>query len=268
MSCAAENMGGSARVNILGVLAMPMDIERAMAILEEWRVQGRRDYVCCVSVHGLVVAQRDPAILRALNNAGMATEDGMPLVWWSRWAGFKHARRVCGPDLMAAVCAASVERGTRHFFYGGSPRVLAALVAKLCERYPGFQVAGALSPPYRPLTDAEDEADIAAINASKPDYVWVGLGMPKQEAWMAAHAGKIEAAALLGVGAAFDFLAGTTKRAPGWMQRNGIEWMFRFATEPRRLARRYMVDNALFLYYALRQAAGWHGHAAPREHFG
>ena len=259
----------STRVNILGVGAMPLDLERALGTLEDWRMQGRRDYVCCVSVHGLVVAQRDPGIMRALNNAGMATEDGMPLVWWSRWAGFRNARRVCGPDLMAAVCAASVDLGRRHFFYGGSPRVLDALVSRLSERYPGIQVVGALSPPFRALTEAEDAADVAAINAAKPDYVWVGLGMPKQEAWMAAHVGRIDATALLGVGAAFDFLAGTTKRAPVWMQRNGVEWLFRFATEPRRLARRYVIDNALFLYYALRQAAGYrHSGVAPQERFG
>jgi N-acetylglucosaminyldiphosphoundecaprenol N-acetyl-beta-D-mannosaminyltransferase len=245
-----------ARINILGVGAMPMDLPRAAATLESWRRSGRRDYVCCVSVHGLVVAQRDDAIRSALNGAGMATEDGMPLVWWSRRAGFRDAGRVCGPDLMELVCAASASQGTRHFFYGGSPRVLDALVARMKARHPGFILAGAMSPPFRTLSDAEDRADVEAINKTRPDYVWVGLGMPKQEAWMAAHVGRIEATALLGVGAAFDFHAGTTPRAPAWLQRNGLEWMFRLATEPRRLAHRYLVDNSMFLFHALRQWIG------------
>jgi N-acetylglucosaminyldiphosphoundecaprenol N-acetyl-beta-D-mannosaminyltransferase len=170
------------RVNILGIGAMPMTLDRAAATLEDWRRTGRRDYVCCVSVHGLVVAQRDPAIRAALNNAGLATEDGMPLVWWSRRAGFSGAGRVCGPDLMEKVCAASAAQGTRHYFYGGSPAVLEALVARMRARHPGFILAGALSPPYRALSDEEDAAHVAAINATFPDYVWVGLGMPKQEA--------------------------------------------------------------------------------------
>jgi N-acetylglucosaminyldiphosphoundecaprenol N-acetyl-beta-D-mannosaminyltransferase len=245
-----------ARVNILGVGAMPMTLDRAMATLEDWRREGRRDYVCCISVHGLVVAQRDTGIRDALNGAGLATQDGMPLVWWSRRAGFPGTGRVCGPDLMAAMCAASATQGTRHFFYGGSQRVLDALVARVQALHPGFILAGAVSPPFRTLSAEEDAAYVAAINETRPDYVWVGLGMPKQEAWMAAHVGRIEATALLGVGAAFDFHAGTTPRAPVWMQRSGIEWMFRLATEPRRLARRYLIDNSLFVYYAFRQWAG------------
>jgi N-acetylglucosaminyldiphosphoundecaprenol N-acetyl-beta-D-mannosaminyltransferase len=249
------------RVNILGVGVMPLDVARAVDLLERWRSEGRRDYVCCVSVHGLVTAQRDPAVREAINRAGLAIEDGMPLVWWSRRYGFPAALRVCGSDLLEAMCRRTAGSSCRHYFYGGSPRVLDLLVTRLAGRFPGLVVAGHHSPPFRPLTEGEDVAEIAAINASCPDYVWVGLGMPKQEKWMAAHVGHIAATALIGVGAAFDFHAGTKPRAPHWMQRSGLEWLFRLATEPRRLAHRYLVDNMIFLVCAARQLAGWRSHA-------
>lgn len=245
--------GGSDRVNILGIGAMPLDLDKAVAALEQWRIEQRRDYVCLISVHGLVVAQRDPTIRSALNHCGLAAEDGMPLVWWSRLAGFSQARRVCGSDLFDKVCAYGVPRNYRHYFYGATPRVLELLVDRLQRRYPGLIVAGYHSPPFRPLSADEDRADIDAINEARPDFVWVGLGMPKQERWMVEHVGKIDATALLGVGAAFDFLAGTKPRAPVWMQQSGLEWLFRLVTEPRRLARRYLIDNALFICYTLRQ---------------
>jgi N-acetylglucosaminyldiphosphoundecaprenol N-acetyl-beta-D-mannosaminyltransferase len=244
---------GSDRVNILGVGAMPLDLDKAVAMLEQWRIERRREYVCLISVHGLVVAQRDPTIRSALNHCGLAAEDGMPLVWWSRLTGFSQARRVCGSDLLDEVCAYGVSRKYRHYFYGASPRVLELLVDRLQRRHPGLIVAGYRSPPFRPLTPAEQADDIAAINEARPDFVWVGLGMPKQERWMVEHLGKIDATALLGVGAAFDFHAGTKPRAPIWMQRSGLEWLFRLLTEPRRLAHRYVIDNALFIAYTLRQ---------------
>jgi len=247
---------GAQRVGILGVGVTASDLPRAVATLDSWRQEGRRDYVCCVSVHGVVVAQRDPVIRNALNGAGLATEDGMPLVWWSRRAGFSQARRVCGSDLLDQTCAAGVARGYRHYFYGGSPVVVEKLVRRLSQRHPGLIVAGYHSPPYRALTEAEDAADVAAINETRPDFVWIGLGMPKQEKWMVSHVGKIDATALLGIGAAFDFHAGTKPRAPAWMQRSGFEWLFRLISEPRRLAHRYLIDNTLFLLHAARDLAG------------
>jgi N-acetylglucosaminyldiphosphoundecaprenol N-acetyl-beta-D-mannosaminyltransferase len=232
-------------------------MDATVGVLARWHQEGRRDYVCCVPVHGLVSAQRDPATRSALNGAGLATQDGMPLVWWSRLSGIKAARRVCGSDLLDTLCARGIEQGHRHYFYGGSPRVVEQLVARLTERHPGLVVAGYHSPPFRALTPAEDEADVAAINATRPDFVWIGLGMPKQEKWMAAHVGRIEATALLGVGAAFDFHAGTKPRAPGWMQRRGLEWLFRLASEPRRLAHRYVVDNMTFLLLTMQHVTGF-----------
>jgi len=247
----------SDRVNILGVGITPLDLKRAVATLERWRAERRQEYVCVVSVHGLVVAQRDPAIRSALNHCGMATEDGMPLVWWSRLAGFSEARRVCGSDLLDAVCSYGLQRGYRHYFYGAGPKVLELLTDRLRQRYPGLIIAGSHSPPFRRLSSNEDAEDTAAINKARPDFVWVGLGMPKQEKWMVEHLGKINATALIGIGAAFDFHAGTKPRAPIWMQHAGLEWLFRLITEPGRLAHRYLIDNALFVGYTVRQVAGW-----------
>jgi N-acetylglucosaminyldiphosphoundecaprenol N-acetyl-beta-D-mannosaminyltransferase len=251
-----KSLGLPRRVNILGVGVTPFDLPQAVATLDQWREEGRRDYVCCVSVHGLVTAQRDPEIRRALNRAGLATGDGMPLVWWSRRAGFAQAGRVCGSDLLDAMCALAVRRGHRHYFYGGSPRILERLTARVTARHPGLIVAGYRAPPFRPLTAEEDAADVAAINAARPDFVWVGLGMPKQEKWMAAHLGRIEAAALIGIGAAFDFHAGRKPRAPRWMQHSGLEWLFRLVSEPRRLAGRYLIDNTIFLALTALQLSG------------
>jgi N-acetylglucosaminyldiphosphoundecaprenol N-acetyl-beta-D-mannosaminyltransferase len=244
------------RAEILGVDVTPMDLPSAVATLQSWCAGGTRAYVCCVAVHGLVVAQRNQAVRSALRGAAMATTDGMPLVWLSRGRGFGAARRVCGPDLLGAMAEASGHAVHRHYFYGGSPASLSRLVDALRTRYPAMQIVGWNAPPFRPLTQAEDEADVAAINAAKPDFVWIGLGMPKQELWMAAHQGRITATAMIGVGAAFDFHAGTKPRAPRWMQVSGLEWAFRLSCEPRRLAHRYIVDNSLFVFYLCRAAFG------------
>jgi N-acetylglucosaminyldiphosphoundecaprenol N-acetyl-beta-D-mannosaminyltransferase len=181
----------------------------------------------------------------------------MPLVWWCRRAGFSEASRVCGADLLDAMCTLAVQRDHRHYFYGGSSHVVERLVSRLTERYPGLVVAGYRSPPFRPLNPEEDAADVAAINEARPDFVWIGLGMPKQEKWMASHVGRIDAAALIGIGAAFDFQAGTTPRAPAWMQRSGLEWLFRLITEPRRLAPRYFLVISMFIVRASQQLSGW-----------
>ncbi len=244
------------RSNVLGVGVIATTLEQAVATIERWRDEGRRDYVCCVSVDGIVNAQRDPLVRDALNRAGLATEDGVPLVWWSRWTGARRARRVCGPDLLEKMCERASATGHRHYFYGGTPETVDLLVTCLRQRYPTLTIAGYSSPPFRVLSDEEDAAAVAEINATRPDYVWIGLGMPKQEKWMASHVGRVEAAALLGVGAAFDFAAGTKPRAPLWMQRVGLEWLFRLICEPRRLARRYLVGNALFIAYAFLQFTG------------
>jgi N-acetylglucosaminyldiphosphoundecaprenol N-acetyl-beta-D-mannosaminyltransferase len=170
--------------------------------------------------------------------------------------GFRHVERVYGPDLMLAVCEHSAKRGYRHFFYGGAPGVTEKLAVQLRSRFPGLQVAGTYSPPFRPLTPEEDREVVERINSSQPDIVWVGIGAPKQERWMAEHVGRLCAPVLIGVGAAFDFHGGLKKQAPRWMQKSGLEWSFRLMSEPRRLWRRYLVNNPFFLWLIFLQALG------------
>jgi N-acetylglucosaminyldiphosphoundecaprenol N-acetyl-beta-D-mannosaminyltransferase len=227
------------RVDILGVGVSPIDLDDAIATIERWISEGSRNYVCITGVHGVMESRRDQRLRRIHNDAGMVTPDGMPLVWLSRFLGKHRTERVYGPDLMRKVTAVSSLRGYRQFYYGGAEGVADKLKQALITAHPKLDVAGALCPPFRELTPEEDRAVVAAINAARPDIVWVGLSTPKQEFWMANHLGLIEAPVMVGVGAAFDFLAGTKRQAPRWMQRNGLEWLFRLCSEPRRLWRRY-----------------------------
>jgi N-acetylglucosaminyldiphosphoundecaprenol N-acetyl-beta-D-mannosaminyltransferase len=241
------------KVDMLGVGMTPTNLPHAVELLEAWRAEGNGEHVCCACVNSLVEARRDPEIRDILNRARLITQDGMPLVWWCHFAGFPETERVCGRDLMLAICAVGLERGYRHFFYGGAPRVTKQLVTNLSRRFPGLEIVGYHSPPFRQLSAEEAAADVAAINKAKPDFVWVGLGTPKQDKWMGDHVGEINSAVLIGVGAAFDYLAGVLQPAPQWMQRAGLEWVFRLASEPRRLAHRYLIGNLIFLTCVARQ---------------
>ena len=222
----------------------------AIAVIEQWIEQRTPNYVCIRDVHGVMESRKDSRLRDIHNQAGLVTPDGMPLVWMSRWLGAKRVERVYGPDLMRAISARSPGRGYRHFYFGGAPGVADRLAAALVAANPGLNVVGTLCPPFRPLTPEEDAEVVAQINAAAPDIVWVGLSTPKQEYWMASHIGRINAPVLIGVGAAFDFLAGTKKQAPAWMQRNGLEWLFRLGAEPRRLWRRYAYIVPRFLILA------------------
>src|SRR5690606_5511415 len=181
------------------------------------------------------------------NAAGLVTPDGTPMVWLLWASGHRAAERVYGPDLMLAVLEMSVMRGYRHFFYGSSETTLTRLETSLRARFPGLVIAGSHSPPFRPLTAREDDAVVEMINAARPDIVWVGLSTPKQERWMADHRDRLEAPVLVGVGAAFDLHAGIVRQAPRFVQRSGVEWLFRLAMEPRRLWRRYLRNNPAFV---------------------
>lgn len=241
------------RVDVLGVGVSAIQMADALAAIHGWIARRERQYVCVTSVHGVMESQRDESLRRIHNEAGLVTPDGMPLVWLCRRAGYRHVERVYGPDLMLACCERPVARGYRHFFYGGAPGVPELLAQRLRARYPGLEVAGTHSPPFRPLTPEEDRAVIRRINRSRADIVWVGLSTPKQERWMAEHVGRLEAPVLIGVGAAFDFHAGVKWQAPRWVQRIGLEWLFRMVNEPRRLLGRYVVNNPRFLYALLTQ---------------
>jgi N-acetylglucosaminyldiphosphoundecaprenol N-acetyl-beta-D-mannosaminyltransferase len=238
-----------ARVDVLGVLVSATTIEESLGIIDRWIARREPHYVCVSGMHGVMECQRDE-ILRGIHNAaGLVTPDGMPLVWLCRLKGQRRTERVYGPDLMLALCARSEVAGYRHFFYGASPAVLASLTARLQERYPGLEVVGSEAPPFRQLSPEEDSAIAERIRGARPDIVWVGLSTPKQERWMAEHVQRLGVPVLIGVGAAFDFHSGFKRQAPRWMQRNGLEWFFRLLQEPRRLARRYLVNIPLFAWY-------------------
>jgi len=244
------------RVNVLGVGVSAIDPGMALAAIEDWIQRRDPHYVTITGVHGVMESQSDPEVRAIHNRAGLVTPDGMPLVWASRLAGQRHVRRVYGPDLMLAACRRSLETGWRHFLYGGAEGVPELLATRLADRFPGLEITGAFAPPFRPLTDAEDEEIVQRINAARPDIVWVGLSTPKQERWMASHLGRLEAPVMVGVGAAFDFHAGLKRQAPKWIQGTGLEWLFRLITEPRRLWRRYLRNNPVFLASIALQATG------------
>jgi N-acetylglucosaminyldiphosphoundecaprenol N-acetyl-beta-D-mannosaminyltransferase len=208
--------------------------------------------VCVANVHVVMEAHDCPEFRRTVNAADRVTPDGMPLVWALRARGLPQATRVYGPNLVLEICARAAARGVSLGLYGGTPEVLARLGDALRARAPGLSIAFVHSPPFRPLGPDEDRAVCDAIAASGVGVLLVGLGCPRQERWMAAHRDRL-GCALVGVGAAFDFLSGAKPQAPRWMQGAGLEWLFRLACEPRRLWRRYLVGNARFLYHALRR---------------
>lgn len=243
------------RFNVLGVPVSALTLGRAVDVIDGWIAAGSHHYVCVTGVHGVMESQRDETLLRIHADAGMVTPDGMPLVWLAHAAGERHVERVYGPDLMLACCDQLRAHGRKHFLFGGADGVPALLAERMRQRFPGIEIVGMHSPPFRPLTAAEDAALVEEINASGADVVWVGLSTPKQERWMSAHVGRLNAAALIGVGAAFDFHAGLKPQAPRWMQRNGLEWLFRLVTEPRRLGARYLVNNPIFIWKVLGQMA-------------
>jgi N-acetylglucosaminyldiphosphoundecaprenol N-acetyl-beta-D-mannosaminyltransferase len=243
-------------VNVLGVGISAINMQTALATIQGWVENLSSSYVCVTGVHGVMESQKDEALRQAHNRAGMVTPDGMPLVWLSQLHGYGHVGRVYGPDLMLALCETSVARGYRHFLYGGAEGVPEQLAASLQERFPGLVIAGAYSPPFRRLTPEEDRQILHMIREAKPDIVWVGLGTPKQEHWMASHVEQLPASVLVGVGAAFDFHTGRKPQAPGWMRRNGLEWLYRLLTEPQRLWRRYVINNPLFVGLVLAQTLG------------
>ena len=240
------------RFSVLGVNISALTLDRAAELIEDWVESGKRRYVnVCTS--GTVLECHDhPQLADIVNGAGMATPDGMPLVWLGRLCGFTVSR-VYGPDLMLSVSDRGCSRGLRHFYYGSTAPVLERLRVRLQQRFPGLEVAGVHAPPFRALTAEEIGATAALINAARPDIVWVGLGTPKQDEWVGQFRSLLDAPVLVAVGAAFDFHAGTLRQAPRWMMRLGLEWLFRLLMEPRRLWRRYLFGNPRFVALVLRQ---------------
>lgn len=237
------------------VLGQPLDAltwDEALGRLSAWAARRESRYVCISNAHSVVTGSQDPAFGAVLREADMVTSDGAPVAWMMRRLGVPGQQRINGPDLMWRYCALAAQRGESIYLYGGTPETLALLQPRLREAFPGLVIAGAVSPPFRALTAEELARDIAAINASGAGTVWVSLGCPKQELWMAARRGQVQAV-MIGVGAAFDYHAGTIRRAPPWMQQAGLEWLHRLLSEPRRLWRRYLVTNSLFIWGAAKQ---------------
>jgi len=241
------------KCEILGVRFTPASLDSAVYyICRHLRdLQGR--YICFCNVHTTVESYEDPAYRAVQNGAALVMADGAPIMQQERRKGFPEAERVAGPDFMTRMFKATMDGKVSHYFYGAKEETLQKLKENLLDRYPGIDIRGLYSPPFRPLTEEEDEADIRRINESGADIVWIGLGAPKQEKWMAAHQGKIHGV-MMGVGAGFDFHAGTIRRAPVWVQKIGMEWLYRLFQDPRRLIRRYFISNFKFLWYTLKDS--------------
>jgi len=246
-------MSNAAQIDILGVHTHAQRFDDAVSTLVTWASDQQRRYVCTCPVYTVMVCTENPAARKAVNAADMVTADGMPVVWVQRWWGFPAAERVYGPDLLQAMCERTAGQGVRHFFWGGLPGVADTLAVRLKTRFPALEIAGTCSPPVADVGELPDPAVVEQINAAQPDVVWVGLGSPKQDLWMALYRPALNAPLLIGVGAAFDFLAGVKRQAPRWAQRNGLEWLFRLIQEPGRLWRRYLIYNPRFVWGVFRQ---------------
>lgn len=235
------------RVDVLGVGVSAVSLRSALAEIERWVRDGEHHYVCVTGVHGVIESQQDPELREIHNRSGLTIADGMPVFWSGRLAGSREIQRLRGSDFMLALCELAAERGWSHYFYGGAPGTPELLAERLRSRFPQLRVAGLYSPPFRALSEGENDAIVKEIRRSGADLVWVGLSTPKQERWMAANVERVGAAALLGVGMAFDVHAGLLPQAPRVIQNSGFEWLYRLWNEPRRLWRRYLYANPRFL---------------------
>jgi N-acetylglucosaminyldiphosphoundecaprenol N-acetyl-beta-D-mannosaminyltransferase len=246
--------GKPATAEVLGVPLALADYERTMDWIDQTVAAGGRATLSAAAVHLVMVAQEDQATRDAVADVSLVVPDGQPLVWALKALGHEQATRVYGPDLMAKYCQRSATTGARMYLYGGRNQgALVELALKLRRRYPGLQIVGGYSPPFRPLSDEERDWVVHDINRSKADVVWVGTGQPKQEIWMREMRPLLDAPMLIGVGAAFDFHAGLVPQAPTWMQNIGLEWVYRLSKEPRRLWRRYARYNPRFVAGFARQ---------------
>jgi N-acetylglucosaminyldiphosphoundecaprenol N-acetyl-beta-D-mannosaminyltransferase len=241
-------------VSVLGVPLALTDYERTMDWMDATIARRGKGYICVAATHTVVATQDDPGLKAAVMGASLVVPDGQPVVWAMNALGHDLSSRVYGPDLMAKFCERSALTGARMFLYGGRNQgALVQLALNLRRRFAGLQIVGGYSPPFRALSEEEIDAVVAEINHARPDVVWVGIGVPKQEKWMATLRDRIDAPVLVGVGAAFDFHAGLVPQAPSWMQSAGLEWLYRLGQEPRRLWKRYLTNNPRFVFGFARQ---------------
>ena len=245
------------RVNVLGVGLSALNLDSALAAISTALANRTRGYVCVTGVHGVMESQSDPALRGILNRAFLNTPDGMPMVWAGKLRGFRDMDRVYGPDLMHLVCDWSRQKNYTHFLYGGADGVAPELKRKLENKFPSLKIVSTYTPPFRALNAAEEAELIRTVGDLQPDVIWVGLSTPKQERFMAQYGPKLAATLMFGVGAAFDFHAGRVRQAPRWMQRSGLEWLFRLGCEPRRLWKRYLKNNPVFAWKIFWQLTGF-----------
>lgn len=236
--------------NILGVDIAAIDMNWLLQFTEKNIGELSGDYMCVSNVHTTVTSYEDPEYCAIQNGGIIAIPDGGPLSSVGRKRGYVNMQRTTGPSYMEEIFNISVENGYRHYFYGSTEQTLKKLKQELDKKYPKIQIAGMYSPPFRPLTEDEDAGVVEQINETHPDFVWVGLGAPKQEKWMASHQGKIQGF-MVGVGAGFDYLAGNIERAPEWMQKSNLEWLYRLMQDPKRLFNRYLKTNSKFIWNAM-----------------
>lgn len=241
---------------VLSVLIDAKTWGETLTCLLTWARSRESRYVCICNVHSVVTATQDAEFCRVLNEADMSTPDGAPVAWMLRRLGHVDQQRINGPDLMWRYCEYVELSEDSIFLFGSTPETLNNLRLKLTEAFPNLKIAGSISPPFRSLMPEEDAAIVEQINASGAGAVFVSLGCPKQEFWMSSHRGRINAV-MLGVGAAFDYHAGTVRRAPIWMRNYGLEWLYRLISEPRRLWKRYFVTNTLFIFFTIKQVLGF-----------
>ncbi|MDJ0924326.1 MAG: WecB/TagA/CpsF family glycosyltransferase [Acidimicrobiia bacterium] len=235
------------KASVVGVPISVTSYDEVLQALAD-RPADRATIVAVCNVHSVMSARRDEQLVQAIADAEIATPDGVPIVWALRALVRREQERVYGPELMQRAFVQSDELGWAHYLYGSTPETLSELEAAVRKMAPSANIVGSFSPPFREMDAAETSAALAAIRESGADVVWVGLGMPKQELWMQSIRSELPGVALLGVGAAFDFLAGTKKQAPAWMQKAGLEWLFRLIQEPRRLWRRYIWNNPAYVF--------------------
>lgn len=244
------------RANILGVGIHAVNMTTSVKVIETAITRGQRGYVCATGVHGVMETQRDRSLRAIFAKALLVVPDGMPTVWMGRLQGLRHMRRVFGPDLMLAVIGAPALQCVTHFLYGGDIGVAQQLQTSLQRRFPFARIVGTYTPPFRPLTAVEN-ADICGIIGSlRPDIIWVGLSTPKQERFMAEYLPRFDTTLMIGVGAAFDFHTGRLQDSPRWMKQSGLQWLHRLCQEPRRLWKRYLLNNPAFLIQASLQLTG------------
>ena len=234
--------------NVLGVNVSAIDLSRAVEMADRWIAAENRGYICVTGVHGVMEAQSDSELRHILNHAFLNTPDGMPMSWVGRLQGFGKMDRVFGPDLMASLCQLSVERNYRHFLYGGELGVAELLKKRLECKFPGLQIVGTYTPPFRSLTAEEEDEIVCQLQELRPHIVWVGLSTPKQERFMARYIDRLQVPLLVGVGAAFDYHTGRINDCSGWIKRAGLQWAHRLLQDPGRLWKRYLRNNPAFLW--------------------